>query len=340
MGVSERTAAKPLAAAVMIPEFFPEHFDAPRLERLQQLVELVGPAVGSLEDPALAGSLADIEVIVSSWGMPPLTPARLEAMPRLRAVVHCAGTVRHFATPQLWQRGIVVTSAAAANAVPVVEYTIAMIVLGLKKALFLPVDHYRADDAAWGDVSAYERTVGIVGLSTIGRGVAQLLPQVLPSTKLVAYDPFATAENTTGLAVELASLDEVCRRSDLLTIHAPNLPSTRHMIAAPQLALLPDHATVLNTARGALLDHDALAAECAAGRLDAILDVTDPEPLPDAHPLRTLPNVVLTPHVAGSRGTELHRMTDLALADLESLLGGRPADMTGRVDPATLGTSA
>ncbi len=337
---SDPTPARPRAVAVMIPQFFGEHFDEPRLRRLGELVDLVGPVITDLDAPSAREVLADAEVIVSSWGVSALTPERLAAMPRLRAVVHCAGTVRFFATPELWDRGIVVTSAAAANAVPVVEYTVAMIVLALKKALFLPPHHAQADDHAWGDISAYQRTVGIVGLSSIGRGVAEALPRLLPSTTLVAYDPFATPENTRGLGVELAELDEVCRRADVLSIHAPDLPSTSHMIGAPQLALMHDKATVLNTARGRLLDHDALVAECASGRLDAILDVTDPEPLPHGHPLLSLPNVVVTPHIAGSRGTELHRMTDMALGDLAAWLDGRPDDMTGRVHPGTLGTSA
>ncbi len=333
------TTSPPTALVVMSQALYEAHFDQPRIDRLTSSVRVLG-VVDELDSPASRALAADADVIVSTWGMPALTAERLGALPRLKAVFYCAGTVRFFATPPLWERGILVTSAAAANAVPVVEYTVAMIVLGLKKALFLPYGHRQADDGQWGDPSSYERTVGIVGLSSIGRGVARALPALLPTVRLVAYDPYATRENTADLRVELADLDEVCRRSDLLSIHAPDLPATYHMVGARQLALLPDHATVLNTARGRLLDHDALAAECAAGRLDAILDVTDPEPLPADHPLRSLPNVMLTPHIAGSRGTELRRMTDLALGDLEAWLDGRPDDLVGRVDPASQVTSA
>jgi phosphoglycerate dehydrogenase-like enzyme len=333
----------PRAVVAMSPRFYPQHFDERRLARLRTLVDLDedGPLT-EFDSPEARARMADAEIVVGSWGLPAFTAERLAAMPKLRAVIYCAGTVRFFATPELWQRGITVTSAALANAVPVVEYTVAMVVLALKKALTLSsgADLAHNGEEGRGDLSAYERTVGIVGLSSIGRRVVPALRGLLPSTTFVAYDPYATAENTDGLGVELASLDEVCRRSAVLSIHAPDLPSTFHMIGAEQLALLPDHATVLNTARGRLLDHDALVAECRTGRLDAILDVTDPEPLPDDHPLRRLPNVILTPHIAGSRGTELRRMTDMALADLEAWLDGRVDAMVGRVDPATLGTSA
>jgi phosphoglycerate dehydrogenase-like enzyme len=111
----------------------------------------------------------------------------------------------------------------------------------------------------------------------------------------------------------------------VLSLHAPSLPATHHLIAADQLAALPDGATLINTARGALLDHDALLGECRTGRLDALLDVTDPEPLPDDHPLRALPNVAITPHLAGSLGTEARRLADSALDELAAYAAGDAA---------------
>jgi phosphoglycerate dehydrogenase-like enzyme len=110
----------------------------------------------------------------------------------------------------------------------------------------------------------------------------------------------------------------------VLSLHAPELPETRHLIGEQELKLLPDQATVINTARGSLLDPAALAAECATGRLFAILDVTDPEPLPADSPLRGLPGVLITPHIAGSQGTEILRLTDHALAELARWTAGEP----------------
>jgi phosphoglycerate dehydrogenase-like enzyme len=112
-------------------------------------------------------------------------------------------------------------------------------------------------------------------------------------------------------------------RVDVLSLHAPALPSTRHMIGAAELAALPDHATIINTARGSLIDTAALEQECLAGRMSAILDVTEPEPLPASSVLYDLPNVMITPHIAGSLGSELHRMTDAALDELERYVSGR-----------------
>jgi phosphoglycerate dehydrogenase-like enzyme len=111
---------------------------------------------------------------------------------------------------------------------------------------------------------------------------------------------------------------------DILSIHAPALPETYHLVDDAVLTALGDGATLVNTARGALVDHDALVAHLQRGRLSAVLDVTEPEPLPDDHPLRTLPNVFLTPHVAGSMGSEVPVMTAMAIEEIARFARGEP----------------
>ena len=137
-------------------------------------------------------------------------------------------------------------------------------------------------------------------------------------------DPYADAAEVARAGATLVSLPEILPRCEVLTLHAPALPSTDNMIGAAELAQLPDHATVINTARGTLVDAVALAAECRSGRLFAILDVTEPEPLPRDHPLRDVPGVMITPHLAGSLGTEILRLTDLTLDELTRWLAAEP----------------
>lgn len=108
--------------------------------------------------------------------------------------------------------------------------------------------------------------------------------------------------------------------ADIVSINAPLLPSTRHMIGADQLAHMKDDALLINTARGGLLDHDALLAELESGRISAVLDVTEPEPLPEGSAFLRLDNCWVTPHVAGSLGTEIHRMTDSMIGEVELFL--------------------
>ncbi|WP_431075614.1 hydroxyacid dehydrogenase [Microbacterium phyllosphaerae] len=313
----------------MSPEVFALLFDESRLQRLRALAP--SPRSGIDE-----GDLSDTEILLTSWGAPRLDAELLDRMPRLRAVVHAAGSVQQLVSDELWERGITVTSAADANAVPVAEYTFATIILAFKRAFV----HMRSPSTVveWRDLvgstryGSVGRTVGIVGFSRIGRRVVRMLGQ-LDGIRIIVADPFVSAQAVADAGAELMPLDDMLGQVDVLSLHAPALPETRHMIGATELAALHDGATVINTARGWILDHDALLAECESGRLDAVLDVTEPDPLPTDSPLRTLPNVALTPHIAGSMGNEARRLADSALDDVEALLrGGVPSQVITRLD--------
>ena len=281
--------------------------------------------IGTWDDEADA-VLAEAEVIVGHWGCPPLDAAMLDRAPRLGLFAYAAGTVKMTLTDAVWDRDIRVTSGANANAEPVAEFTLATILFANKGVLWRrgPVDFSAMsamDDRQWGN---YGRTVGIVGASLIGRRVIELL-RPFPHMTVTLYDPYVTPEEAASLGVDKLELDELCATADVLSIHAPALPETMHMIGAAQISALPDSATVINTARGPLIDHDALMPHLASGRLYAILDVTDPEPLPDESPLLEMPNVWISPHLAGSQGTELARMTDYVIEEVRRWSAGEPA---------------
>ncbi|PRH77164.1 hydroxyacid dehydrogenase [Streptomyces solincola] len=291
--------------------------------------------------PAVAAALADAEVLFTCWGATPLTAEVLARAPRLRAVVHAAGSVKHHVTAACWERGIAVTSAAAANALPVAEYTLAVILLAGKRVgrAARRYEELRAGHdwlAELADSGNYRRTVGVVGASRIGRRVIELLRPF--DLEVLLYDPYVTDTEAAALGAVRAGLDELCARSDVVSVHAPQLPATYRMIGGRQLALMPDGATLVNTSRGSLVDEGALLPQLVSGRLSAVLDVTDPDVPPPASPLYSLPNVLLTPHVAGSLGNELHRMADAALAELERYARGLP--FADPVVPAELSRSA
>ncbi|MGW0118201.1 hydroxyacid dehydrogenase [Streptomyces sp. NPDC003327] len=275
-------------------------------------------------DPRTAAALAEAELLVTCWGTTPLTAAVLDRAPRLRAVVHAAGSVKHHITDACWDRGLRVTTAATANALPVAEYTLAAVLFAGKQVLRsaqryaeLRTGHaWIAESAAWGN---HRRTVGIVGASRIGRRVIELLRPF--DFEVLLYDPYVA---TPPPGVELTGLDELCARSTIVSVHAPQLPSTYRMIGAAQLAAMPDGTTLINTSRGSLVDEPALLPHLLSGRLHAVLDVTDPDLPPPDSPLYDLPNVLLTPHVAGSLGNELHRMADQALEEVERYVRGAP----------------
>lgn len=326
---SRTDATKPEALVVMSRDVFENQFDPERLERLRRLARVPDPVfTDDLDDPALDDRLDTVEVLLTGWGAPRLDRARLDRMPRLKAMLHCAGTIRPQVSEEFWLRGIRASTVAEANAVPVAEFTLAAVIFAGKKAPFIAADaDARRSNGLrierYGELSNLGRTVGIVGFSRVGRRVVNLLQQLDDVTCLVS-DPYADPLEVQAAGGELVELEDLLPRVDVLSLHAPALPSTNGMIGAAQLAALRDHATLINTARGSLVDTAALEAECSTGRINAILDVTEPEPLPAESALFALPNVMVTPHLAGSLGTELHRMTDAALDELQRYASGAP----------------
>ena len=266
-------------------------------------------------DPEVAADralLARIEVLITGWGTPMIDADMLQLLPNLRAIAHSAGTVRPVVDPVVYERGIAVSSAAAANAIPVAEYTLALIILGAKRA-FWAADRVRAGkgdeelEKAWPAVGIRGRTVGIVGASTIGRLVIERLRGL--ELEVLLHDPTLHPVEAAELGVQPVGLAELVERSDILSLHAPSLPSTRGMIDRELIARMRPGTTLINTARGDLLDQDALAERLERGDLVALLDVAAEEPLPLHSRLRTTPNTFLTPHIAGSIGTELGRLS-------------------------------
>jgi phosphoglycerate dehydrogenase-like enzyme len=310
----------------MDPGLFGQLFSPASVKVLAKITQLERErTLSDFEDTRELGFLADTEVLLTCWGAPPLDEVILDAAPNLRALVHAAGSVKEIVTDECWTRGISVSSAAWANARPVAEYTLGAILLSNKRLLELR-ERYAAKRSRWSrdqlplDVGNYGRTIGIVGASHVGRRLIELLRPF--GFEILLCDPYVTASEASSLGVRLADLDELCMTSDVVSLHAPALPATRHMIDGRRLGLLRDGATFINTARGSLVDTEALSDVLATGRLYAVLDTTEPEVLPDDSPLYELPNVVLTPHIAGAVGNELRLLGDAALEELTRYASG------------------
>lgn len=329
-----------LAFALREPRLLPELFDDAARTRLEAVADVAPAVVTSPENPAATAALLDVDVLVTGWGAPRLDEAFLARAPRLRAVVHTAGTVKSFVTPAVWERGIQVSSAATANARPVAEYTLAMILLAGKRVLDAAAMYDRHRTLSGWSLPAplgnNGLVVGVVGASRTGRQVLQLLEPF--DTEVLLYDPLVDAAEAAGLGARSVGLDDLLSRSDVVSLHAPSLPQTYRMIGARELALMKDAATLVNTARGQLVDTDALTDEVLTGRLRAVLDVTDPEPLPEDHPLFGASGALLTPHVAGSLGNELRRLGLSAVTEVERLAAG--LELAHAVRPEHLATTA
>lgn len=295
------------------------------LARLEAMATLADPQpLERFDDDRADDLLARADVLLTGWLCPPLTADVLDRAPNLRLVAHAAGTVKDHVTPAVWERGVKVSSAAAANAVPVAEYCLAAILFANKHAFAASRRYHDRREATMLPVTSGNRgkTIGVVGASRVGRHLIHLLRGF--DMEVVVHDPTLDTAGAASLGVEAVPLDELLRRSHVVSLNVPAVPSTDHMIGERELALMQRGATLINTSRGSVIDHDALIAELSARRLRAVLDVTTPEPLPTDSPLFDLTNVVLTPHIAGATGTEIPRLAEMALDEIERWTRGEP----------------
>ncbi|EWS82305.1 2-hydroxyacid dehydrogenase [Brachybacterium phenoliresistens] len=295
-----------------------------RLEETVALEQHTDPA-GLLHPDART---AEAEILLLGWGSPALDATALARFPRLGLVAFAGGEAAKAIDPVAADAaGILRTNAGEANSRPVAEFTLAAVLLAGTGAFWAQRTYAREQafldrEARMPTLGNHGRTVGIVGASRIGRQVISLLQR--HDLRILLHDPTLDPAAIRALGCLPASLPELMRDSEIVSIHAPELPSTRGMISREMLALLPDGATLVNTARGSLVDQDALTEEVASGRLLAVLDVTEPDPLPAGHPLYTLPGAFLTPHVSGSLGRELSRLGEMILAEVERFVRGEP----------------
>ena len=285
------------------------------------------PTVFTKED-VLADRLTDIEVLFSTWGFPIMSDEEIAThLPRLKVVFYGAGSVQAFARP-LIRNGVIVVSAWMANSVPVIEYTVAQILLANKG--FFGASRLCSRDAASRKAALdhfnsfrgnYDTPVGLIGLGAIGAGVAERLKDY--RLKVYAYDPYCSEEKAAALGVTLADLDSIFEICLTVSNHTPNIPATKGMLRYEHFARMPQNGVFINTGRGAqVVEADLIRALREEPARTAVLDVTDPEPPVDGHPFYELENVILTPHIAGSAGAECYRMGAYMLEEAERYLKG------------------
>jgi phosphoglycerate dehydrogenase-like enzyme len=277
----------------------------------------------------LAELLPGTEAVVTSWGAPAFTPELLEVADSLQIVGHAAGSVKNLMPKEGYDRGITVLSAAAVIADSVAEYTL-WAMLSMQRDLYRH-DEWLKQERGWKEAGErfshelYYKRVGIVSASMVGRRVIALLKPF--SCEIMVYDPYLSQEDAVSLAVRRASLEEVFAESDIVSLHAPVIPETKEMIGAEHLQAMKDGALFINTARAWVVDQAAMLAELKMGRIRAVLDVFDREPLPPDDPLRDLDNVVLTPHVSGFTIESRLRLVEAIAADMARFFAGQTPNL-------------
>ena len=283
-----------------------------------------GYTVSDLADDPDAFS--KVEIVFSSWGMPTLDEGEIaRLLPSLKAVFYAAGSVQSFARPFL-ARGVRVFSAWGANAIPVAEVAAAEIVLA-NKGYFVSSRSFKSE----GHEAArrrrgicrgnYGEEVGIIGAGMIGRKVISLLKNY--RLRVLVFDPFLSDERAKELGVERVQLTELFSRCMAVSNHLANNAETVGMLRYEHFSAMRENGVFINTGRGAqVVEQDLVRALTERPDLTALLDVTYPEPPEEGHPFYTLPNCILSPHLAGSFGREVGRMGDYMLSELRRYLAG------------------
>jgi phosphoglycerate dehydrogenase-like enzyme len=311
---------------IVIPPDLRRQLFSPKAEtRLGEIGDVTwakGPALPTIDEACAL--LQGCVIGVGSWRTPFPNAALLARCPDLRLWVHAAGSVKGFFGPHLEGRDLTIASCAPAIADMVAEIVLGEIIVGLKRVPENGAANRRGKaQKPANSRSLSSSTVGVVGASQVGRRVIAHLRHFETTTLL--YDPFVSEDEATTLGVHLLrDLNDLCARSDAVTLHTPLLPATRHLLGREQFAAMRDDAVFINCSRGGCVDETALIEALSQNRFFAFLDVTDPEPAYEDSPLRSLPNVVLTSHIAGGAQPGIGRQV---VSDIEAWLAGHSPAM-------------
>lgn len=311
--------------------------DEETLRRFQSLGEVVLNETDKNEPENAGKIIQGADIAVTSWGSPAITEELLAQAPDLKLVLHAAGSVKPVVTDEMFRRGIRIISSACVLSSGVSETALGLTIAGCKNFFALNQEIREGGWSHTGVTDLYGITVGIIGFGIAGSHFAELLSHF--TVKVISYDLYVSEERMASLGAEKVSLEELLRRSDVVSLHAPSIDDTYHMINRDTLNQMKDGAILINTARGSLIEEEALIQALEQGKLKyACLDVTDPEPPAADSKLRTLPNCILTPHLAGQAGNGLRKIGLHCCQELERFLEN--GTLTSEVTPDMLAKMA
>lgn len=273
--------------------------------------------------------LASADGLITTWDSPSFDRDLPRLAPGVRIIAHCGGEVKRKFAAELFRR-ITITNAAGPMARATAELGASFLVYcarnveRYRESLRKPSNRIYFETHTHGTAeSIFGREVAMIGFGRVGRALVDLMRGF--DLHWLVYDPFAPRSLARDFPVVFTELRPLLRRAQLLVLTAALTEKTRGLLDRKALASLPDGATLINIARGGLVDLDALTREVRSGRLRCAIDVTDPvEPLPVKHPLRNLPGAIVTPHIAGSGRSVREQMAEVVIRDLDNFFRGKP----------------
>lgn len=265
------------------------------------------------------------DIAITSWGVPALDKEILDCAPDLKFVAHAAGSVKGIVSDEFFRRNIRIVSSARILSMGVSETALGLTISACKNVFAFNESLHQGGWVTDYSVvtEMYGITVGVVGCGFAGSHYIELLQPF--GVDVLAYDPLLSEEQIAAMGAKKADLAALLRESDVVSLHAPSLDSTYHMIDRAGLAAMKDGAILINTARASLIDQDALVDALQSGKLKyACIDVYEQEPLNADCPLRSLPNCILTPHIAGAANNGKRKIGAHVLEEIRRFQNGEP----------------
>lgn len=311
--------------AITHPDLKAMFFDEPVLRKLEAFSEAVWyESTGvPFNVEGLASIIGDYDAVLTSWGSPFFAEGVLAHARHLSFIGHAAGSAAAVVNEEAYKRGISVVTANPILAQSTAEAAVALMMAG---AWDLYGYSSRLKRGQWSQnnretvMGLSGQTIGLIGYGEISRNVIRLLRGFPVKIKLASR--YCTEEQASALGVELCSLEELLRTSQIVSLHSSLTPSTVGMIGRKELGLLQDGALFVNTARAKIVDHEALMEELQAGRFFAALDVYPEEPLPMDHPLHRLEHVLCVPHIGGFARKCKRFMGEYVVDNLNAFMNG------------------
>lgn len=309
--------------------WYPSLLSKSDLDRLHTLADVVNNDIPAVADKKfLLEHIRDADMVLTSWDTAKFDEEVLEAAPRLKLLSHAAGSVRPVVSDTLWQRGIKVTSAAAAISHGVAEFCLGLILMASKRVFWL---NQSTHQGGWMESAAcfgglfelYQQNVGVIGAGHIGRRLIRLLQNF--ECQVLAYDPFLSVDQAKALGCrKVETLEELFSSCRAVSLNAPTNEGTRNMLRGHHFAALRPGSVFVNTAGSIQINEPEFISELSRGQFVACIDRCDVEPCALNHPYRTLPNVILTPHIAGTAAENRLRIGTFAVNEVEAFLLRKP----------------
>ena len=269
-------------------------------------------------------ALENVDVLVCGWGTPKLTEEVLSKANRLKLVAYVAGSVANVVSDDMYRRGIRIVCGNEAFARSVAEATLAYMLCALRD---IPYYNSRMQNGLWKTERSHgralnDKTVGIIGYGAISKYLLDLLKPF--NVKILLYSGHMTVEQAEQLGVQKADLDEIFSTCQVVSVHTARSAKNYHLVDERLLRLMQEDAVLVNTARGDIIDEEALIRVAKEGKIRAILDVFEVEPLPADSGLRGMENVILLPHCGGPTVDKRCDAARLVLDDILRMQQGLP----------------